>query len=114
MNKRKNNGFSLVEVLACSALFGLWAMTNLQLLQTSLSAIDSAHQKAQAVEVLMTYASDAQKTWSQGNNPDLSATTGQFDLAVERTSVDEFNVILKVTVSWGDEQKLTEEFWLPR
>jgi len=114
MNKRKNSGFSLLEVLACSALLGLWAVTGLRLLQTSLSAIDSAHQKAQAAEVLMAYASDAQKAWSLGNDPDLSDTTEPFDLAAELTSVDEFNAIVKVTVSWGDEQKLTEEFWLPR
>ena len=86
----------------------------MQLLQTSLSAIDGAYQKAQAVEVLMAYVSDAQKAWSQGNNPDLATTTGPFDLTAELTSVDEFNAITEVTVSWGNEQELKQRFWLVR
>ena len=86
----------------------------MQLLQTSLSAVDSAYQKALAIEVLMTYISDAQKAWAQGNNPDLSDTTGQFDLVAKLTSVDPSNAITEVTVSWGDEQELKQKFWLSR
>ncbi|MCA1768044.1 MAG: Type II secretion pathway-like protein [Idiomarina sp.] len=86
----------------------------MQLLQTSLSAVENAYQKAQAVEVLMAYVSDAQKAWSQGSDPNLSATTGQFDLTAELTSVDPSNAITEVTVSWGNEQELKQKFWLSR
>lgn len=114
MNWHKNKGFSLVEVLAGAALVALWSVSSLQLLQVGLSAIDRAHTKAKAVEVLMTYLSEAQQAWTQGNNPELSRKTGQLHLTAELTSIDQFNATTKVTVSWGKDNELTQTFWLSR
>ena len=114
MNWHKNKGFSLVEVLAGAALVALWSVSSLQLLQVGLSAIDRAHTKAKAVEVLMTYLSEAQQTWHRGNNPKLSGTSGEFDLKAELISIDQFNATTEVTVSWGRDNELTQTFWLSR
>ena len=114
MNWHKNKGFSLLEVLAGAALVALWSVSSLQLLQVGLSAIDRAHTKAKAVEVLMTYLSDAQQAWVQGNNPELPGETGQLHLKAELTSIDQFNATTEVTVSWGRDNELTQTFWLSR
>ncbi|WP_404398629.1 prepilin-type N-terminal cleavage/methylation domain-containing protein [Idiomarina loihiensis] len=114
MNRHKNKGFSLVEVLAGAALVALWSVSSLQLLQVGLSAIDHAHTKAKAVEILMTYLSDAQQAWGQGNNPELSRETSQLHLKAELTSIDQFNATTKVTVYWGNDNELTQTFWLSR
>ncbi|WP_322407186.1 prepilin-type N-terminal cleavage/methylation domain-containing protein [Idiomarina sp. PL1-037] len=114
MNRHKNKGFSLVEVLAGAALVALWSVSSLQLLQAGLSAIDHAHTKAKAVEVLMTYLSEAQQAWAKGNNPELSRKAGQLHLTAELTSIDQFNATSKVTVSWGKDNELIQTFWLSR
>ena len=114
MNCHKNKGFSLVEVLAGAALVAICSVSSLQLLQVGLSAIDRAHTKAKAVEVLMTYLSEAQQTWTQGNNPELSGETGQLHLKAKLTSIDQFNATTEVTVYWGKDNELTQTFWLSR
>ena len=114
MNCHKNKGFSLVEVLVGAALVALWSVSSLRLLQVGLSAIDHAHTKAKAVEVLMTYLSEAQQTWTQGNNPKLSKETGQLHLTAELTPIDQFNATIEVTVYWGNDNELTQTFWLSR
>ncbi|MCP1339931.1 prepilin-type N-terminal cleavage/methylation domain-containing protein [Idiomarina sp. M1R2S28] len=114
MNWHKNKGFSLVEVLAGAALVALWSVSSLKILQVGLSAIDRTHTKAKAVEVLMTYLSEAQQTWAKGNNPELSRKTGQLHLTAKLTSIDQFNATTKVTVSWGKDNELTQTFWLSR
>lgn len=114
MNWHKNKGFSLVEVLVGAALVALWSVSSLKLLQVGLSAIDHAHTKAKAVEVLMTYLSEAQQAWVQGNNPELSGETGQLHLKAKLTSIDQFNATTEVTVYWGNDNELTQTFWLSR
>lgn len=114
MNRHKNKGFSLVEVLVGAALVALWSVSSLQLLQVGLSAIDRARTKAKAVEVLMTYLSDAQQAWGQGNNPELSRETGQLHLKAELTSIDQLNATTEVTVYWGNDNELAQTFWLSR
>lgn len=114
MNRHKNKGFSLVEVLAGAALVAIWSVSSFQLLQTSLSAIDGAYQKGLAVEFLSAYHSDAQQAWVQGNNPKLSEETGQLTLKAELTPIDPFNATIGVTVFWGKDNELTQTFWLSR
>ncbi|MDV6316953.1 Type II secretion pathway-like protein [Idiomarina sp. HP20-50] len=114
MNKRKNSGMSFIEVLAGTALVGLWATSSLQLIQNGLSAIDTAYQKARAVEVLMAYSSEVQKGWSLGDQPPAVVESGAFLIESEINEIDSFNATARVTVSWGKQNELTQRFWFTR
>ncbi|RUO67172.1 type IV pilus modification PilV family protein [Idiomarina ramblicola] len=114
MNWHKNKGFSLIEVLAGAALVSVWSVTSLQLLQTSLSAIERASQKAQAAELMMTYTSDAQRAWSQENGLPSVVEVDSFLIESELIPMDQFTATAEVTVSWGNESKLRQQLWLSR
>lgn len=114
MNWHKNKGFSLVEVLAGAALVGLWTASSLQLLQSGLSAIDKAYKKTLAVELLSTYQSDAHKAWASGSIPSLIVEMDSLLIQSEVNEIDPSNATVKVTVSWGEDNKLTQRFWLSR
>ncbi|MGM0905989.1 MAG: type IV pilus modification PilV family protein [Pseudomonadota bacterium] len=114
MSWRNNKGFSLIEVLAGTALAAFWSVTSLQLLQTSLSAIEKATQKAQAVELMMTYMSEAQQGWSQENDLPAVIKVDSFLIESETIPIDQFNATSEITVSWGSDNELTQSFWLSR
>ncbi|AVJ55379.1 hypothetical protein C5610_03085 [Idiomarina sp. OT37-5b] len=64
---KRNDGFSLLEVLVAAAIFALWLPSSLYALQTALATQLKVQQRAERVEAMMTLHADIAAQWREGS-----------------------------------------------